>query len=60
MLGYPTKNALKTWHQEYEKRLNLAAGCARLQKYSRVVGVNYLGRRIDSTELLPMLSCCLM
>ena len=35
VLGYPTKNALETWHQEYEKRLDLAAGYARLPKYSR-------------------------
>ena len=42
-LGYPTKNALKTRHREYE-----------------LVGVNYLGRRIDSCKLLPVLTCCLM
>ena len=24
-LGYPTKNALKHWHLEYEQRLGLAA-----------------------------------
>lgn len=35
VLGYPTKNARKTWHQEYKKRLGPAAGYARLPKYSR-------------------------
>lgn len=25
-LGYPTKNALKTWYREYEQRHDLAAG----------------------------------
>ena len=28
-LGYPTKNALKSRHQEYEQRLDLPAGCGR-------------------------------
>ncbi len=27
-LGYPTKNALKTWHREYEQRLDLPAAHA--------------------------------
>jgi putative transposase len=27
-LGYPTKNALKGWHREYEKRLDLLVGSA--------------------------------
>jgi putative transposase len=27
-LGYPTKNALRGWHREYEQRLDLAVGCA--------------------------------
>ena len=25
-LGYPTKNALLSWHREYEHRLDLPAG----------------------------------
>nr|WP_316639732.1 hypothetical protein [uncultured Roseateles sp.] len=25
-LGYPTKNALKSWHREYERQLDLARG----------------------------------
>jgi transposase-like protein len=27
-LGYPTKNALKGWHREYEQRLDLPVGYA--------------------------------
>jgi len=27
-LGYPTKNALKGWHREYENRLDLPVGFA--------------------------------
>src|ERR1700733_4466843 len=33
-LGYPTKNSLKSWHQEYEQRLDLPAGYVRLPKFS--------------------------
>jgi transposase-like protein len=35
-LGYPTKNALKGWHREYEQRLDLPVGYAgRVLKYSQ-------------------------
>ena len=34
-LGYPTKNALKTWYCEYEQRLDLPAGYSRPPRYSR-------------------------
>ena len=34
-LGYPTKNALKSWHREYAQRLDLPAGYARQPKYSQ-------------------------
>ncbi|MBM0108887.1 IS3 family transposase [Steroidobacter sp. S1-65] len=34
-LGYPTKNALKHWHREYEQRLDLSAGYVREPKYSQ-------------------------
>jgi putative transposase len=35
-LGYPTKNALKGWHREYEQRLDLPLGYAsRGPKYSQ-------------------------
>lgn len=33
-LGYPTKNALKSWHREFERQLDLHAGYARQPKYS--------------------------
>lgn len=35
-LGYPTKNALKTWYREYEQQHDLPAGYARPPKYSQV------------------------
>lgn len=34
-LGYPTKNALKSWHREYEQRLDLPAGYVRQSRYSQ-------------------------
>ena len=34
-LGYPTKNALKSWHREYEQHLDLPAGYVRVPKYSQ-------------------------
>ena len=33
-LGYPTKNALRTWYREYERRQDLTAGYARRPRYS--------------------------
>jgi transposase InsO family protein/transposase-like protein len=34
-LGYPTENALKGWHREYEERGDLPAGYARQPMYSQ-------------------------
>ena len=35
-LGYPTKNSLKSWHEEYEGRLGLSSGYVRSNpKYSK-------------------------
>ena len=34
-LGYPTKNALRHWHREYEHRLDLSAIYVRRPKYSQ-------------------------
>jgi putative transposase len=34
-LGYPTKNALKSWHREYEQRLEPPTGYVRSPKYSQ-------------------------
>jgi transposase InsO family protein/transposase-like protein len=46
-LGYPTKNALKAWHREYEERHDLPAGYARQPRYSQAHKVraveHYLG-----------------
>jgi putative transposase len=36
-LGYPTKNALKSWHREYEQRLDLPTGYVRPPKGSVAV-----------------------
>ena len=36
-LGYPTKNALKTWHREYEQRLDLLGGYVRPPRYSQAL-----------------------
>jgi transposase-like protein len=49
-LGYPTKNSLKSWHLEYERRHDLRTGYVRLTpKYSaeqkKVAVDHYLGRR---------------
>lgn len=33
-LGYPTKNALKSWHKEFVQRADLAAGYVRQPKFS--------------------------
>jgi len=34
-LGYPTENALKTWHREYEQRHDLPAAYVRVPRYSQ-------------------------
>ena len=34
-LGYPTKNALKNWHREFEQRLDLPTGYVRRPGYSK-------------------------
>ena len=34
-LGFPTKNTLKDWYQEYEQGLGLATGYARAPRYSQ-------------------------
>jgi transposase-like protein len=34
-LGYPTKNALKSWYREYEQRLDLRGGYVRRPRYSQ-------------------------
>ena len=39
-LGYPTAKALKSWHREYEQRLDLAAGYVRRPRYSEAQKVS--------------------
>jgi transposase-like protein len=34
-LGYPTKNALKSWHREYVQRRDLPTGYVRVPRYSQ-------------------------
>jgi transposase-like protein len=34
-LGYPTKNALKTWHLEYQQHRDLPRAYARKPKYTQ-------------------------
>ena len=50
-LGYPTKNALKTWYREYEQRHDLPAGYVRLPLYSQAQKERAVenGRRIAAT-----------
>ncbi|WP_460902708.1 IS3 family transposase, partial [Paraburkholderia jirisanensis] len=55
-LGYPTKNALKSWHREFELRLDLPAGYARSkprysQEQKQLAVEHYLehGRCISAT-----------
>ena len=46
-LGYPMKNALKSWHLEYEQRLDLPAGYARQPRYSQAhQSAQGTGRRV--------------
>ena len=46
-LGYPTKNALKSWHREYEQLLDLPSSYMRRPRYSQAQKVraveHYLG-----------------
>ena len=72
-LGYPTKNALKSWHREYEQRLDLPARYVRRPRYSQAQKVlaveHYLenSRCIVAASLLrrsrawavPQRHCCL-
>ena len=54
-LGYPTKNALRSWHREYEQHRDVRAGYARQPKFSQAqkerAVEHYLehGRSIAST-----------
>lgn len=50
-LGYPTKNALKGWHPEYEKRLDLPVGFAlRAPKYTQAQKEAAVGSNVIESE----------
>ena len=46
-LGYPTKNALKSWHREYEQRLDLSAGYLRQPRYSQAQKERAVGHYLE-------------
>ena len=46
-LGYPTKNALKTWHREYEQRLDLPGGYVRPPRYSQALKEVAVGHYLE-------------
>ena len=46
-LGYPTKNALKAWHREYEQRLDLPAGYVRQPLYSQTRKEQAVGHYLE-------------
>ena len=46
-LGYPTKNALLSWHREYEQRLDLPAGYVRQPRYSQAHKERAVGHYLD-------------
>jgi transposase-like protein len=57
-LGYPTKNSLKSWHEEYERCLDLPSGYVRsMPKYSQTQKERAVehyaehGRRIAAIEM---------
>ena len=46
-LGYPTKNALKSWHHEYEQRLDLPAVYVRQPRYSQAHKEQAVGHYLE-------------
>jgi len=46
-LGYPKKNALKTWHREYEQRLDLPGGYVRPPGYSQALKELAVGHYLE-------------
>ena len=46
-LGYPTKNALKSWYREYEQRLELPAGYLRPPRYSQAHKAQAVGHYLE-------------
>jgi transposase-like protein len=46
-LGYPTENALKTWHREYEQRRDLPVGYVRQPRYSQAQKDRAVGHYLE-------------
>lgn len=55
-LGYPTKNSLKSWHAEYERRLNLPRGYVRSKPWVMTSSGIDLKHRPDCRRRLRMFS----
>ena len=54
-LGYPTKNSLKSWHEEYEGRLGLSSGYVRSNpKYSKNQKQKAVGNSLMKAVLAPI------
>lgn len=46
-LGYPTKNSLKSWYREYERRLDLPTGYVRPPRYSQAHKERAVGHYLE-------------
>jgi transposase InsO family protein/transposase-like protein len=53
-LGYPTKNALKSWHREYVQRLDLPAGYVRSPKYTQAQKNQAVGHYLANSRCIAM------
>jgi transposase-like protein len=53
-LGYPTKNALKSWHREYAQRLDLPAGYVRSPKYTQAQKNQAVGHYLANGRCLAV------
>ena len=51
-LGYPTKNALKSWHREFEQRLDLPTGYVRRPRYSKAQTERAVQHYLDNGRCL--------
>ena len=51
-LGYPTKNALKSWHREFEQRHDLPTGYVRRPRYSKAQKERAVQHYLDSGRCL--------
>jgi transposase InsO family protein/transposase-like protein len=51
-LGYPTKNSLKSWHREFEKRHDLPTGYVRRPRYSKAQKERAVQHYLDNGRCL--------